>query len=82
MEMELSDLTIEQSLETINQIIAALEGGTLTLEESMQQFEIGIRLINQCTSMIDKAEKQMKILKESGVNQYVFTENERKNSED
>lgn len=81
MEIELSNLTIEQSLESINQIIAALEGGTLTLEESMQQFEVGIRLINQCTAMIDKAEKQMKILKESGVNQYVFTENERKNSE-
>ncbi|MGN0297641.1 MAG: exodeoxyribonuclease VII small subunit [Lachnospiraceae bacterium] len=79
METDWKELTIEQSMEKISQIIAALEGGSLTLEESMQQFETGIRLVNQCTKIIDTAEKQMKILRESEGETDVFADNAGKN---
>lgn len=77
-EKQLKNLNIEQSMEEINRIIAALESGSLTLEDSMKQFEQGIYLINQCAGIIDGAERQMKILRESGDGAYVFAETERK----
>jgi exodeoxyribonuclease VII small subunit len=52
----------EAALEQIQQIGRELEEGALGLEESLERFEAGIRLIRQCHATLEKAEQRIKIL--------------------
>ncbi len=59
-------MTIDETLEKLNGIIQQMESGGQSLEESLASFEEGIRLIKSCNQQIDKVEKKIKILSESG----------------
>lgn len=59
-------MTIDEALEKLNGIIQQMESGGQSLEESLASFEEGIRLIKSCNQQIDKVEKKIKILSESG----------------
>ena len=59
-------MTIDETLEKLNGIIQQMESGGQSLEESLPSFEEGIRLIKSCNQQIDKVEKKIKILSESG----------------
>lgn len=52
----MEELSFEEAFERLQAAIQTLEEGGLTLEASIEQFEIGMRLANLCTSMLDKAE--------------------------
>lgn len=54
--MNAEELTFEQAFETLQTTIQTLEEGGLTLEDSIQQFELGMKLANLCMSMLDRAE--------------------------
>ena len=58
-------MTIDETLEQLNTIIQDMEESQ-SLEESLASFEKGIRLIKSCNKQIDKVEKKIKILSESG----------------
>lgn len=55
-------MTIDEKLSKLSEILAAMEQGNLTLEESLEKFEEGIHLVKECTAMIDAVEKRIKIL--------------------
>jgi exodeoxyribonuclease VII small subunit len=48
--------SFESALERIREIVALLEGGELTLEESISTFQEGSRLIEQSRNLIADAE--------------------------
>ncbi len=54
--------TFEQSLEQLNKTAKALETGQLSLEESLKQFEEGMKLVQSCTKYLTEAERKIEIL--------------------
>ena len=52
----------EDELNKLEKIVSKLEEGDLPLEESLKQFEEGIRLIRICHLKLDEAEKKVEIL--------------------
>jgi exodeoxyribonuclease VII small subunit len=54
--------TFEGSLKRLEEIVAQLEGNTLALEQSLQIFEEGVKLVRLCTGRLDEAERRIEIL--------------------
>ena len=52
----------EQALENLEELVTAMEEGELSLEESLQAFEKGIKLTRECQSALKKAEQKVQIL--------------------
>ncbi|MEW6439941.1 MAG: exodeoxyribonuclease VII small subunit [bacterium] len=55
----------ERSLKSLEEIVQRLESGELDLEESLQLFEEGVRLIRVCTGGLEEAEKRIEVLMRS-----------------
>ena len=58
--------SFEQMMSRLEGLVARMEGGNLSLEESIQAFEEGIKLVKQCTSVLGEAEKRIQQLTEEG----------------
>lgn len=52
----------EQSLNELEQLVARMEGGELSLDESLCSFERGIALYRSCQSALEQAEARVKLL--------------------
>lgn len=52
----------EQSLEELEQLVGKMEGGELTLDESLRSFERGIALYRHCQTALEQAELRVKLL--------------------
>ncbi|MBX7059802.1 MAG: exodeoxyribonuclease VII small subunit [Leptospirales bacterium] len=52
----------EEALDQLEEITRQLEGGQLTLDESIQAFERGMELRKLCLEMLQKAEKKLEYL--------------------
>jgi exodeoxyribonuclease VII small subunit len=52
----------EESLASLESLVAAMEDGELSLEESLQAFEKGIRLTRECQAALQKAEQKVQVL--------------------
>ena len=52
----------ESALETLEQLVGAMEEGELSLEESLKAFEQGIKLTRECQKALEKAEQKVQIL--------------------
>jgi exodeoxyribonuclease VII small subunit len=57
-----TDFDFETALEKLNGIVEAMEDGDLSLEESLKQFEEGIKLTRNCQKALEEAEQKVKIL--------------------
>ncbi len=55
-------ITIEESFASLDAIIEELQNGELTLEESFQKYEEGMKLIKNCNTAIDKVEKKLEVI--------------------
>ena len=55
-------ITIEESFASLDAIIEELQNGDLTLEESSQKYEEGMKLIKNCNTAIDKVEKKLEVI--------------------
>lgn len=51
--------TFEETIVELEKIVADLESGDLTLDESMEKFEEGMKASKHCTEILDKAEKKI-----------------------
>ena len=58
----MTDLTFEDSLARLEQIVSQLETGNLPLEESLRVFEEGVTLARRCARYLEEAEKRIEIL--------------------
>jgi exodeoxyribonuclease VII small subunit len=56
------DLNLEEALSDLERIVGALEDGKLSLEESLDLFERGIKLVRLCSLRLDKAEQRVESL--------------------
>lgn len=61
-----SDLSFEDAFEELEEIVARLESGEATLEESVTLYERGRRLSEHCQSLLDKAELRINQLTDDG----------------
>ena len=55
-------LTFEQSLERLEKIVERLEGGQLTLSESLTQYEHGVKYLQYCYRQLERAERKIELL--------------------
>ena len=55
----------EASLEQLQTTVKRLESGELSLEQSLQQFEEGVRLTRVCQEQLSSAERRVEILMNS-----------------
>ena len=53
---EFDDLTLEQALTLLDETVVALESGSLTLTESVDNYERGMKLARVCNEMLTSAE--------------------------
>lgn len=56
----------EKQLEQLESLVTALEGGDLSLEDSMKSFEQGIKVARECQQALKDAEQRVEILTRQG----------------
>ena len=54
--------TFEKGLEELEEIVRKLEGGDLSLEQSLKLFEQGVQLSQRCRKQLQEAETKVEIL--------------------
>ena len=54
--------SFEKMIEDLEQIAKDLEGGDLTLDDSVKKFEQGMQISKQCSKILEDAEKKISIL--------------------
>ena len=55
----MADMTFEQAMTRLEQIVATLEGGRCTLDDSLKLFEEGTKLTAYCAEQIKTAEQKI-----------------------
>ena len=58
----MEEMNFEEAMEKLEGIASELENGNLSLDESMEKFEEGMKLSKQCNEIIENAEKKITIL--------------------
>ena len=56
------ELTFEQSLDELDQIVRDLEDAQLGLDQALQRYEHGVALIKRCQALLQKAEQRILLL--------------------
>ena len=56
------ELSFEEAMNNLEEIVSNLEKGELTLDESVNNFKKGMELSNYCNELLDKAEKSITVL--------------------
>ena len=57
--MNQKNITFEENMERLEQIVRAMEKGDVALEESLKLFQEGTSLVQACTKLLDEAELQV-----------------------
>lgn len=57
-----ASISFEAALNDLEQVVTRLESGTLSLEESLNEFERGVKLTKQTQKKLSEAEQRVKIL--------------------
>ena len=58
--MNEKNMTFEQNMKRLEEIVRAMERGDVALEESLKMFQEGTQLITSCVKLLDDAELQIK----------------------
>lgn len=66
MEEAKKELKLEESFEKLDEMLNELESPDISLEESFQVYQEGMNLLKQCNEIIDRVEKSVLKLNESG----------------
>ncbi len=56
-----TNMNFEQKLSDLEAVVAKLETGELSLEESLKAYEQGIALTRECQSMLEKAQLRIEM---------------------
>lgn len=57
-----STMKFEEALAKLEEAVRLLEGGKLTLDESIEKYEDTLKYVRICNEMLEKAEQKVKIL--------------------
>lgn len=55
-------MKFEEALAKLEEAVRLLEGGKLTLDESIEKYEDALKYVRICNEMLEKAEQKVKIL--------------------
>lgn len=58
--MKSNSKSFEENMARLEQIVRAMEKGDVSLEESLELFQEGTRLVKSCGKLLDDAELQVK----------------------
>ncbi len=64
--MKKNENKFENKMQELEQIVAKLEKGELSLEESVKAFEDGMKLSKECNDILENTEKRITILLNDG----------------
>lgn len=64
---ETKELRLEEGFEKLDEMLSELESPDISLEESFRVYEEGMKLLMQCSGIIDKVEKKVMKLNENGM---------------
>ncbi len=62
---EKKELSYEQSMKRLEEIVAKLERESLSLDESLKLFEEGTKLADACNKALEKAEQKISRIDEA-----------------
>lgn len=54
------NMSFEESMQRLEQIVRTMERGEVALEESLKLFQEGTELVRKCTELLDEAQLQIK----------------------
>jgi len=57
-----ADFDFEVALEQLEKLVASMEDGELSLEDSLEAFEKGIKLTRECQTALKNAEQKVQVL--------------------
>ncbi len=57
--------SFEESMEALESIVALLDAGDLSLDQSLDCFELGARLSNRCQRLLEQAELRIELVQRS-----------------
>ena len=60
-----SEICFEKAMAELETIVESLEGGELTLDKSLEEFERAISLVRICEAKLSEAKQRVKILIEA-----------------
>ncbi|SET52998.1 Exodeoxyribonuclease VII small subunit [[Clostridium] aminophilum] len=60
--VDLTKLSIEELFEGLNQTIQKMDDSSVSLEETFQLYELGMKAVKEAGSRIDEVEKKIRIL--------------------
>jgi len=64
--MSVPDLTFEESILRLEEILNQLEGDKVDLETALSQYEEGVRLLKNCHGILESARQKIEILRNIG----------------
>ncbi len=56
------NLRFEQALERLESVVKDLESTDTGLDKSLERYEEGVRLLNRCRTILDEAERKIRLL--------------------
>ncbi|HEY4663099.1 MAG TPA: exodeoxyribonuclease VII small subunit [Candidatus Humimicrobiaceae bacterium] len=63
--MKIDKMSFEESIKKLEEIVKELEDENISLEESMEKFELGIKLSSNCLKKLNEAEGKIEELTRS-----------------
>ena len=61
-----AEMKFEDALKRLEKIVADLESGDLSLDDSLKKYEEGVKLAQFCSKKLESARKKVEILVKSG----------------
>lgn len=65
-ELEGTQVPLDVMMENLEQCVAKMEQGDLTLEQAFEAFKTGMELVKKCNESIDAVEKEVMKLSDDG----------------
>ena len=62
--------SFETSLAELEQVVADMESGKLTLEDSLAAYKRGAELLSFCRSRLDDAQQQVRVLEDGALKEF------------
>lgn len=56
---DVGELSFEEAIKELSGIVGKIEQGQIPLQDSLQQYERGMALINRCRVILEKAEERI-----------------------
>ena len=65
MDFDINEMTYEQAVLELEKTVKALEAGTVSLDDSVKLYQLGVNLSNRCAELLADAENKVSILTET-----------------